>query len=1201
MFMKKPVTVISIIFVLSVFFASCKFSVKEDKKTKANKEAQTEQKNDNEEVIETKIESDNFIFESTSQGIKISWRNLDEKIKGLEIITKIGTGEQALFEINNLEEIKSVVDEYVTKEQEYKYYIITRDENENYLNRSKLFTITAQGGKGECNYTLEATDQGIHFSFPRHAEESQIEIHRTDSNNNFVLYSLNKKTGSIDFTDSFVNSNSEYKYRIQEQIGKRTTWNNGVRIPADSVVSRPRYKIKSILANAGSVEISMLTQPAAVFDDEENSITFTRLPKFSITPRFYYMNFQYQKDENSYNTFFSLSSNTTTETPMYITQTDRPGIWVFNNCYCTLKFDDFNYSYFIEDMSEIPQTMNISNVSILEFTATPTQEGIKIEWQKLPKNTKIIEIYEKSEEDTTPYEITVYDLTKVSSVVDKYVSNGKEYKYSVNALDEKGKWIYSSETITVAATGGLGKDCYSAEETSDGIQITGNKISSESGIEIRKKILGDDRNNRQIYSSQNGTTSASLDYTDCFVTSGEEYIYTIIESLGNKGQWNNGEYSGGADDIVEVRTQSIQIKAENYSIIKNHPSVTYDASKEVITFSELPQLSQNLNNWVLHFYYTDKNGRTRILLQIGPWNTSLSYPISTESDFTGDLTFAYYSVTTNQNSSYNSYRINNLGAFASFPENITVNNINKVRLSATPTNEGILFEWENAPDNIESLMMYVIPVDPLDDDWENNLDESQTLDINIRDVTISSFLFKYVDSGMAYAAAIEIGDDGDGWYYSDLVKVTATGGSGELKLTNSPVATFDNISNVTFSTLPQIPVGQDANWTIYFNYRCGNTTRSLYNWNSNDQNPKRTIRASDIESGTWVYDGFSIELHSGNYWVHREGQALPQLPQTIVISTENLFRLEATPTEQGIKLEWKNLPEGAQRIRIGSRNTYYDSFEIRDFENVTSVVDKYVDSGKEYTYHASVRDENGNDSYSQNITVKATGGSGECEFNATPVSNGIQLTAQRQSDESYLNIYKFNAKQQNHSDQNRSIFTITDDSDIDITDIWVSPGEEYDYYIVERVGGYYENGDLVCPNGYLEYPRYKTVTGSATAGSGEPKIINNPVATYNAQEQYVIFSVAPQVSSFAGLTPTYWGCRFTYSHSEWGWYYHLFTYNPKNDESNNGRQFVSRYSLGTYTLNGYYVDFTFDSFEYETCVQTDIGNLGGIPQSFTFE
>ena len=240
---------------------------------------------------------------NTEAGIKLTWGNLPKGTKHIRIQTMIGSEQYDLFEINDLSKYSYVIDENVTKGKSYQYRFVYMDDNNNWMNSSNWKTIKAEGGKGERVITATPTSSGIKLSGDISEVYYAIELERyhNDQFSRFYFYDNAFDTDGS-FTDEYVDSGKEYEYRLILTVGAPRHWNNGQEIPADPLVKYPRFKPVTVTATGGSGSIKTSTLPEAEYNSENKTITLKQGPEFSVTPRNWWMSFNYGKTNyGSYN------------------------------------------------------------------------------------------------------------------------------------------------------------------------------------------------------------------------------------------------------------------------------------------------------------------------------------------------------------------------------------------------------------------------------------------------------------------------------------------------------------------------------------------------------------------------------------------------------------------------------------------------------------------------------------------------------------------------------------------------------------------------------------------------------------------------------------------------------------------------------------------------------------------------------------
>lgn len=372
---KLWVIIVSVLFFSTVLFTGCKNSFIENKENnnESTNTEQTQNTNQNEEGNNSQSDS-KIILKNHQKGIEISWQNISAETKIIEICVSYDSYGYTTFTIYDLDQVKSVIDEYVTPGKEYKYTIIFHKNNMNIIERTAWISIVAQNGKGEPDFSIESTEQGSHIIAQRNADKSQIKIQKTDAQNNIKYYCLNQKTGNIDFTDKYVTADSRYDYSVYEEIGNNGEWYNNEIINADPVVRQLRWKTKSVPAIGGVGDIKLDNSPAATLNSTDGSITFTTVPQFSQTPNSWRMSFNYKIGNSNY-TLYSIDSEET-NTELY--RGLQGGLYTFERSPTRLIYDDFELSFDLgpDSLTNIPQTINIIPPDKPVLTATPTDEGI---------------------------------------------------------------------------------------------------------------------------------------------------------------------------------------------------------------------------------------------------------------------------------------------------------------------------------------------------------------------------------------------------------------------------------------------------------------------------------------------------------------------------------------------------------------------------------------------------------------------------------------------------------------------------------------------------------------------------------------------------------------------------------------------------------------------------------------------------------
>ncbi|MBP5603079.1 MAG: hypothetical protein J6X78_10190 [Treponema sp.] len=1121
-------------------------------------------------------------FKNTLEGIEISWSNLPAEANNITIRcyssgSKLGT--YTLFEIWDLSTVTSVKDKYVAVGNEYEYYIEVRAKNGSWITSSDgWIKIKPLGGKGELDSTVAANNDGIRLTKTATAKNSKFSFARTGYPNSSD-YSINKN-GNLDFTDKYVEGNKEYTYRICEQIGSTGYWSNGKRVECDAVVEYPRYKEKTVTAKGGSGNIYFTQIPEVTHLVDKNRVELTTDPVFSVTPNSWNFTAYYEKENwGITNVYETLSSNKKSGS---IFSSDPEGEYKLRDCRITLSFDDYTVSYSEsnssnpEALKKLPQTIIISNENNFRLVATPTDEGIKLEWKNLPEGTTMLRIRDDDWEDL----FKIYDLTNITSVIDKNVTKGKNYTYSLEArkiTDHGDSSLDSSSRINVTATGGSGENKFNLQATADGIKVTGTKASGASELVILKS-LPDSNNTDKIYLNDE---NQNFDFTDKLVATGKEYTYSVKATVGKEGHWGNKGFTD-YDDLVEYpRYEKKQITATGGSgaiKITNKPSLTFNTSDYSITFSTAPELSSQAKSYRLSFEYERENwgwtGLYEYDSNIKNLKPSLYNHIINEP---AEWNFKGYWI----NASFDSFRYEHweesTDDFSAFPAKLNVTEQAKPTVTATATDKGIKLQWENVPQNALEIAVRF-----------KNKNKNTTLHYNMDDKSKTEVEETLVDKSTEYECYIEIYTN-NRWVKSNTVTVKTkdNAGEGEPKLKNKPAATFDNKSTVTFSVLPEIEIpDRYKRCLIDFNYmnKEKGIGTSLYYHYMDDQNLKKTI--GNEEFGTWALEDYCIRFRitdSGNEHFYSDSNLskIPNVPQTIVLSEENRFSLTATPTDEGIKLEWRNLPEETTSLEIHDKDQRI-LFKINDLTKITSVVDKNVTKGKKYSYRLEARNVTDYGSSwladSSSVEVTATGGTGEKQITLQATKEGIKLSCTKTSETTNFVI----SKKLSDSNFEADIISFFDQNQtFDFTDVFVAPGKEYSYVVQETIGkeadwtyGYTGYDDLI------EYPRYEKKQITATGGSGDIKITNKPSVTCNSSNYEITFSKAPEFP----IEVSNYRIRFGYERREGNIIREgstLFEYGSYNKDLKTKVYDHITNKTGEWYFKYYRFDLDFDTFSYE--------------------
>ncbi len=522
-------------------------------------------------------------IESTSLGIKLSWKEIElpENTERILIETWAeGLIYLDLFEINDMT-IKEVVDEYVEKDKRYDYRISCFDGTGQELARYYTNTV-AKGGKGELKVNAEATADGIRLIANKNSNTPSYWLFRKatdtpeDDWETYDRFELSNQT-DLSFTDKLVNSNKEYRYYVHEKIGNRTQiYGNGNKTIGDPIVKWPRFEIKTIKATGGSGEFKITKQPVITFDEDNNTLSITQLPEFTLNPQ-YELYFYFKNLENK--SFYAGNYDSRYSNRTSWTLTDAiPGEWQFDRCNAYFTFDDFRYEYYFhaEDLPDIP-TITVSKSTQqddppgptptpVDFSVTKHDDGILLEWGEMPEGvTKVNLRVEHTNSQTT---ITITDLTK-TSFVDKYVIPGTTYTCSITAQDDEWNFIpLYNDTISITPENGLGEAKITNKPAATRSSENPNFVTFTTKPQV--SVFSDLNFDCTFYYKQQGTDNGLLYYTVRSDNSGIR-----INSDPETGTWTLDNYR------IDFDTESYDFKQWNYNDLSNLTDIP-----QTITLSE---------------------------------------------------------------------------------------------------------------------------------------------------------------------------------------------------------------------------------------------------------------------------------------------------------------------------------------------------------------------------------------------------------------------------------------------------------------------------------------------------------------------------------------------------------------------------------------------------------------------------------------
>ena len=220
----------------------------------------------------------------------------------------------------------------------------------------------------------------------------------------------------------------------------------------------------------------------------------------------------------------------------------------------------------------------------------------------------------------------------------------------------------------------------------------------------------------------------------------------------------------------------------------------------------------------------------------------------------------------------------------------------KIGLSLVPTVDGIVINISNIPEGASDLSIDVAETYGLGNYYNFNSNRNYYFGSNISSGTMS-FTDKYVNDQKQYYYRVTANKEGGSSYQSDVVSVTATGGSGEIGISVMPECTYDSTNNeITFTQAAQLTAQNDfpddTNYTIWFNYRAYDNNG---NWNSSGYYCYSGVNPDyPVSFVSWGYTGtfnlynaeINISFPSSDYSYSLKNVTIPAnstLPQQVVV------------------------------------------------------------------------------------------------------------------------------------------------------------------------------------------------------------------------------------------------------------------------------------------------------------------------------
>lgn len=752
---------------------------------------------------------------------------------------------------------------------------------------------------------------------------------------------------------------------------------------------------------------------------------------------------------------------------------------------------------------------------------------------------------------------------------DKQNDSGKENSTETddNGKEKGGESEGEESDVAEETTLSVGNSSIAIKSTAEGIRFEWDKLPENTEYIEIQTWWSNFEDYIVYYRCQNPSEVKS--FIDEYVTADEEYKYKILI------------YS--STGLINKDNNEIKIKSKGGH---GEALINIEATDEGIKLSGKKQLDNSMFG-----YYKEVKG---IKTYGGPTST-----IKTASDNSFEYIDKYVDV--GEEYEYTLFEAINDVGYPRYKKQIVkaIGGLgsNQIKLTATPTEEGIKFAWDNIveADKIRTLRIVLKSTEP-----------KGTIQIHIHDKSALSFIAKYVDTEKEYSCGMEAYLQDGTSLWSNSVVVTTTGGSGEGKLLNTPAATFDGAETIHFTVEPQISLPAALGASCDFEYcdsprKQGNGPLYSYYPESSDSDVKIW---GERTTGTWNLQYYCIHFNSKDYeysnWCY-DVSKLNNIPQTIILTAESRFSLIATPVSEGIKLEWKNLPEGTKKLRIDGlykekdEEKYRDIFtlfEINNLSEVNSVIDKYVDSGKSYSYELIAIDENGRQTrytYAKDIVAKS--GSGEKNLTAIAKSDGIYLSFEKPASGYSLSIKKrLSEKPRECNEWIEAGWGVISESvtNLTFTDSFVIAGKEYIYSPQYEFMGA-KTDDII------EIPRYKIVKVSSINTGEKPVVTNKPEGTYDETIHSLSITSAPVITQVDDAT---------------GWKVILYWSNAQNSYSvrdlfdltatspNSNGWFES--GTGTWNMCAYRIWLYYENSVKYVIENTDITCLSGLPQTLTF-
>ena len=344
-----------------------------------------------------------------------------------------------------------------------------------------------------------------------------------NANNKFIdIYDLTLTS----FVDVYVEPGETYEYYIRVSNGSGNTNVDSERVSVKATGGKGKLKIE----NTNKISVT--------YDETEDEVIFSELPKITDNPSDWNINFNYQKkNSNNTNTLFGLNSgNNKLSSGLNNVST---GEWTFNGYWINDNSNSkYRYSQWDDNLevfaATFPKTITVTDAYKPKLTATNVENGIQFQWENIPENPKYfaIRIIAKDDSSLIDYRINNEELT---SLVAEYVTAGKAYECYLDIKKRNDSWINSSH-ITITPANGKGEVLITNSpaavlEGTDKVNFTTvpevSGLSSEQSWTAEFRYTSGNNGNRRvnyIYNPTQGDSKSDLRTQDA-----ENGTWTLVE------------------------------------------------------------------------------------------------------------------------------------------------------------------------------------------------------------------------------------------------------------------------------------------------------------------------------------------------------------------------------------------------------------------------------------------------------------------------------------------------------------------------------------------------------------------------------------------------------------------------------------------------------------------------------------------------